>query len=111
MYIYDSKVRRTQIDSQTDMQADTQSDKDCAKRSLGGGALELTMYGAMLCRRGELSMAKATLPAVSAVCDYCAEVWGPVYGLGCQREDGQARRRCIHSLLQDLQEIRARLDD
>jgi len=45
-----------------------------------------------------------------ALCDYCAEVFGAVYGVGCQRDDGNARRQCLLTLQQDLQELRARLD-
>ena len=55
-------------------------------------------------------MAKAVVPATRAICDYCGEVFGSVYGLSCQREDGEARHRCLLTLLQDLQEIRARLE-
>jgi len=59
-------------------------------------------------RRGQAKVAK--VPAMRALCDYCAEVFGAVYGVGCQRDDGNARRQCLLTLQQDLQELRARLD-
>jgi len=57
-----------------------------------------------------VSAAKAVVPATRAICDYCTEVYGPVNGLRCQTDDGDARHQCLVTLLQDLQEIRAHFD-
>ena len=66
----------------------------------------------MFGRRQEAQAAKmpAVVPSMRAVCDYCSEVYGPVYGVGCQRDDGNTRRQCLVTLLQDLQELRAHFD-
>ena len=50
-----------------------------------------------------VKMAAAVPPMLRAICDYCARVYGPVYGLGCLQDDGNTRRQCLARLLQDIQ--------
>lgn len=48
-------------------------------------------------------MAAAVPQMLKAICDYCAKVYGPVYGLGCLQDDGNTRRQCLARLLRDIQ--------
>jgi len=50
------------------------------------------------------------VPALRAVCDYCGEVYGSMYSVSCHRDEETTRQQCLLALLQDLQELRSRIE-